>query len=706
MSRYKLSVVTPFHNVDLGMFGHAVESMKQQTYGFENIQWVIVVHNSEDSYYNAVMEMLSGYENVLVKRISNSCHTPSSPRNEGLKLSEGEYISFLDGDDMYNPDSAERIIHYLDDTGAQILVFRREYELESKGMVPISETTPINETYDKIVLSTKGYGMDNRIYNDFPFFVTSRAFRRDFIVGCGLTFDEDISIGEDCYFNLEAIGRADKICYAPGFIGYRYYINSASLLSAQKNDEEILKIASDSVRIFRKSLDIGNYTNTIILSQAFVIARYLSDPGVSTKTRYAVKEMIEPYLINTRPLPNGRFPEPMNSLINTMPFQIIMDVSKFDKIHNGTYIDDGSGVLCDILRNNEDTDMGRRYHFEDIDSILGYQSVVPKSDIQAYQPLIRLRMQINENGIFCSDEIKWYCKDNTNRFIPVSAGQEREHVTALEESIDGQSIMFWYENPEGTTARNDGINITGLFELTLCAYLDKHRYGREIIFTIPECVLPHARIDEFEYFNMAVSLLNRDVEQIIMPVSFDILSFVSFLESNIADIAEDIEKGELGRPIGFNDYQKKVVSAYFYKDSQRAEELRRIAAQGRIQLKSLWPRLKNITFMSQQVNDYMKDVEDRIEGIPVLTKCILTPYGLIARSTDREGEFELKRDSIFYEFCPRNIEDPKKMLRADEVELQTRYELYITNHSGLYRFKTNLSVEILSTAADRIIVKF
>ena len=93
-------------------------------------------------------------------------------------------------------------------------------------------------------------------------------------------------------------------------------------------------------------------------------------------------------------------------------------------------------------------------------------------------------------------------------------------------------------------------------------------------------------------------------------------------------------------------------------------------------------------------------------GIPVLTKCILTPYGLIARSTDREGEFELKRDSIFYEFCPRNIEDPKKMLRADEVELQTRYDLYITNHSGLYRFKTNLSVEILSTAADRIIVKF
>lgn len=55
-------------------------------------------------------------------------------------------------------------------------------------MVPITETTPINETFDEIVLSTKDCAMDNRIYNDFPFFVTSRAFRRDFIVENDLSF--------------------------------------------------------------------------------------------------------------------------------------------------------------------------------------------------------------------------------------------------------------------------------------------------------------------------------------------------------------------------------------------------------------------------------------------------------------------------------------------------------------------------------------
>ncbi len=682
--------------------------MKRQSYGFENIQWVIVVHNSEDTYYDAVTERLSEYKNVVIRRINNSCHTPSSPRNEGLRLAEGEYVSFLDGDDMYNPDSAEKIIRHLDNTGAQILVFRREYELESEAMVPITETTPVNQTYDEIVFSKKNSDMDNRIYNDFPFFVTSRAFRRDFIVENGFAFDEDISIGEDCYFNLEAIGKADKICFAPGFIGYRYYINSQSLLSASKSDEEILKIATDSVKIFKKSLDIGNYTNTIILSQAFVMARYLSDPKVTTETRMAIKEMFEPFLLGAKPLPQGRFPEPMNSLINTLPYEILLNVSKFDKIHNGTYTDDGSSVLYDILRNNEDTDMGRRYHFDDIYTIVGYQSVVPKSDIRSYEPFIKLCMQINEKNIFCADEIECYCKDATGRFIPITGKQENEFVKVLEDTIEGQNVMFWNENPLGTTARNDGIRITSMFEMAQSAYINKHRYDREVIFTVPECVMPNTRIKNAAYFNMTVSLLNCDVEQIVLPVAFDITSLLNFIEENIMVIADDIEKGEFSREIGLNDYQKKIVSAFFYKDPERAARLREIAnAEGKISLKAIWPKLKQITLLgARQVGEYIKKINVSLDGIPVVNACELTPYGLIATRTDKENEYELVRDNIFYEFAPMDADGQGALLHLDEVVPSKKYNLYITNDAGLFRFKTNINVEVVSMEANKVIVKF
>lgn len=54
---YQVSVVTPFHNVDMSMFEKCAESMRAQTIGFERIEWIIVVHNSEPHYMPTLTEM-------------------------------------------------------------------------------------------------------------------------------------------------------------------------------------------------------------------------------------------------------------------------------------------------------------------------------------------------------------------------------------------------------------------------------------------------------------------------------------------------------------------------------------------------------------------------------------------------------------------------------------------------------------------------
>ncbi len=84
--RYQVSVVTPFHNVDIGMFKYAYESLKKQTLGFENIQWIVVLHNTESKYKSAVHELLDSHENIILKELDNGIHTPSSPRNLGMKF--------------------------------------------------------------------------------------------------------------------------------------------------------------------------------------------------------------------------------------------------------------------------------------------------------------------------------------------------------------------------------------------------------------------------------------------------------------------------------------------------------------------------------------------------------------------------------------------------------------------------------------------
>ncbi|MBQ1336456.1 MAG: glycosyltransferase family 2 protein [Selenomonadaceae bacterium] len=107
-SEYQVSVVTPFHNVDMELFRRGYESLKEQTIGFSNVQWIVVLHNTEQKYHEAVHELLDGHENVIVKALFNDARTPSSPRNYGMKFATAPYLGFLDGDDSYTPNACRR----------------------------------------------------------------------------------------------------------------------------------------------------------------------------------------------------------------------------------------------------------------------------------------------------------------------------------------------------------------------------------------------------------------------------------------------------------------------------------------------------------------------------------------------------------------------------------------------------------------------
>ena len=102
-NKYAISVITPFHNVDLEMFKTACDSVMSQTIGFENIQWVIVLHNCEEHYLTEIPEMFQAYDNVLTPVLNNDARTPSSPRNHGITFATAPYIAFLDGDDSFTP---------------------------------------------------------------------------------------------------------------------------------------------------------------------------------------------------------------------------------------------------------------------------------------------------------------------------------------------------------------------------------------------------------------------------------------------------------------------------------------------------------------------------------------------------------------------------------------------------------------------------
>lgn len=319
--KYLLSIVTPFYRVDMKLFEKCLESLKRQTYGFENLEWVVVVHNSGPEYLEAVKNLAGGYENVKIYQLDNDRHTPSSPRNYGIDRVTGRYIGFLDADDTYTEECCEEVMKNLLETGAQLAAFRFETESDDPDRLVIHPYVLIDQTQKRIVVEHGTWDSRNFIYGA-GLNVTSKIYDKEFLDRIGLRFDEEVPFAEDNLFNLDCFGKAEKICFLPQLIGYRYYLNGGSMVqSFAKTSDEVLRYARGIVKIFDHGLASGLYMNYVMWDLlGYQSAIMLASPNLSLEDRLQVKEMLYPYLQLLEPIDVSKlYSEKMIRMIMSMP---------------------------------------------------------------------------------------------------------------------------------------------------------------------------------------------------------------------------------------------------------------------------------------------------------------------------------------------------------------------------------------------------
>lgn len=113
--------------------------MCNQTIGFDNIEWVIILHNCEAKYANFVKQYARGHKNVKIRELNDKSISISAPRNYSLKFVTSDYVGFLDGDDWYTPTVLEKALKVAEEEKPDVLAFRMEYSLEDSTCVPMDE---------------------------------------------------------------------------------------------------------------------------------------------------------------------------------------------------------------------------------------------------------------------------------------------------------------------------------------------------------------------------------------------------------------------------------------------------------------------------------------------------------------------------------------------------------------------------------------
>jgi teichuronic acid biosynthesis glycosyltransferase TuaG len=137
MSEPIVSVVIPAYNCE-GYLAEAVDSAALQKVPLD----IIIIDDGSSDGTVAVMESYS--ENEKVRLLKNEVNMGvSETRNRGVREAKGEYIAFLDADDIWLEDKLEKQLEVINETGCVLCCTARE--LINKNSESLGKIIPIKE---------------------------------------------------------------------------------------------------------------------------------------------------------------------------------------------------------------------------------------------------------------------------------------------------------------------------------------------------------------------------------------------------------------------------------------------------------------------------------------------------------------------------------------------------------------------------------
>jgi O-antigen biosynthesis protein len=126
-----ISVVTPLFDTPLKRLDEAIQSVLAQAY--ENWELVLINDGSGDSNLLRVLPHLARRDRRIVTASLGKHEGISAALNRGLELARGEWVTFLDHDDVLEPDALFRIVKFLQANSDADLIYTDEDKLGEDG---------------------------------------------------------------------------------------------------------------------------------------------------------------------------------------------------------------------------------------------------------------------------------------------------------------------------------------------------------------------------------------------------------------------------------------------------------------------------------------------------------------------------------------------------------------------------------------------
>jgi len=126
-----ISIITPVFNTPVAWLTECVESVLAQAY--EKWELILVDDHSTDPETLKVLRELGARDSRIVLKLDGKRGGISAASNRGLALAEGEWVGFLDHDDVLEPDALFHNVKWLQDHRDADLIYSDEDKLTEQG---------------------------------------------------------------------------------------------------------------------------------------------------------------------------------------------------------------------------------------------------------------------------------------------------------------------------------------------------------------------------------------------------------------------------------------------------------------------------------------------------------------------------------------------------------------------------------------------
>ena len=206
----KVSVIIPAYNA-MTYLPETMESVLKQT--FTDFEVLLIDDGSSDGIISWAAQIID----PRVKLISQKNQGVSEARNTGIAHAQGEYIAFLDADDLWEPTKLEKQVQYLEDNPALGLVHTWVVLASEQG-----------KATDKVCISNAEGDVWKQIAEQCLLTCGSTPMIRSCCFETVGVFDRKLRSGEDWDMWIRIASRYPFAVVKEPLVRYRQHSNNAS----------------------------------------------------------------------------------------------------------------------------------------------------------------------------------------------------------------------------------------------------------------------------------------------------------------------------------------------------------------------------------------------------------------------------------------------------------------------------------------------